>query len=153
MTHPGVGPLTALAYELVIGTPQFFNCGKQIASYVGAGSVRRIQPRSATSISGPSLRVTRRDGGRNGEGREAGGARSGCELGSSRPGKLDPLAGYALWNGEHWCPCATVRSGCPGLAWHSLDAVCVLLYRPNYVVRRTRHRFRSHFSGSRRALR
>jgi transposase len=35
MTHPGVGPLTALAYELVIGTPQRFHCGKQIASYVG----------------------------------------------------------------------------------------------------------------------
>src|SRR5512138_89870 len=35
MTHPGVGPLTALAYELVIGTPERFRCGKQIASYVG----------------------------------------------------------------------------------------------------------------------
>jgi transposase len=35
MTHPGVGPLTALAYELVIGTPQRFHCGKQLASYVG----------------------------------------------------------------------------------------------------------------------
>ncbi len=35
MTHPGVGPLTALAYELVIGTPARFHCGKQIASYVG----------------------------------------------------------------------------------------------------------------------
>jgi transposase len=35
MTHPGVGPLTALAYELVIGTPERFHCGKQIASYVG----------------------------------------------------------------------------------------------------------------------
>jgi transposase len=35
MTHPGVGPLTALAFELVIGTPQRFHCGKQIASYVG----------------------------------------------------------------------------------------------------------------------
>ena len=34
-THPGVGPLTALAYELVIGTPERFHCGKQIASYVG----------------------------------------------------------------------------------------------------------------------
>ena len=34
-THPGVGPLTALAYELVIGTPERFDCGKQIASYVG----------------------------------------------------------------------------------------------------------------------
>jgi transposase len=35
MTHPGVGPLTALAYELVIGTTERFHCGKQIASYVG----------------------------------------------------------------------------------------------------------------------
>jgi transposase len=34
-THPGVGPLTALAFELVIGTPERFGCGKQIASYVG----------------------------------------------------------------------------------------------------------------------
>ena len=35
MTHPGVGPPTALAFELVIGTPQRFHGGKQIASYVG----------------------------------------------------------------------------------------------------------------------
>jgi len=35
MTHPGVGPLTALAFELVIGTPHRFHCGKQVASYVG----------------------------------------------------------------------------------------------------------------------
>src|ERR1700686_2005802 len=35
MTHPGVGPLTALAYELVIGTAERFHNGKQIASYVG----------------------------------------------------------------------------------------------------------------------
>jgi len=35
MTHPGVGPLTALAFELVIGTPERFHCGKQIASYIG----------------------------------------------------------------------------------------------------------------------
>ena len=31
----GLDPLTALAYELVIGTPERFHCGKQIASYVG----------------------------------------------------------------------------------------------------------------------
>ena len=35
MSHPGVGPLTALAFELGIGTPERFGCGKQIASYVG----------------------------------------------------------------------------------------------------------------------
>ena len=27
MTHPGVGPITALAYVLVIGTPERFHCG------------------------------------------------------------------------------------------------------------------------------
>src|SRR3979490_612116 len=35
MTHPGVGPLTALAYVLIIGTPKRFHCGKQIGTYVG----------------------------------------------------------------------------------------------------------------------
>ncbi|MGB6718112.1 MAG: transposase [Candidatus Acidiferrales bacterium] len=35
MTHPGVGPLTALAYVLIIGTPARFHCGKQVGTYVG----------------------------------------------------------------------------------------------------------------------
>src|SRR5580692_6282470 len=35
MTHPGVGPITALAFVLIIGTPKRFACGKQIGSYVG----------------------------------------------------------------------------------------------------------------------
>jgi transposase len=35
MTHPGVGFLTALAFVLIIGTPERFRCGKQIGSYVG----------------------------------------------------------------------------------------------------------------------
>jgi transposase len=35
MMHPGVGPRTALTFELVIGTPERFHCGNQIASYVG----------------------------------------------------------------------------------------------------------------------
>jgi transposase len=35
MTHPGVGPLTALAFVLMIGTADRFQCGKQIASYLG----------------------------------------------------------------------------------------------------------------------
>jgi transposase len=34
-THPGVGPLTALAFVLIIGNPDRFQCGKQIASYLG----------------------------------------------------------------------------------------------------------------------
>ena len=34
MTHPGVGPLTALAYVLIIGTPTRFERGKQIGTYV-----------------------------------------------------------------------------------------------------------------------
>src|SRR5713226_6422728 len=35
MTHPGVGPITGLAYVLVIGTPNRFPCGKQLGSYTG----------------------------------------------------------------------------------------------------------------------
>jgi transposase len=35
MTHPGVGPLTALAFVLTIGKAERFQCGKQIASYLG----------------------------------------------------------------------------------------------------------------------
>ncbi|MGA8274626.1 MAG: IS110 family transposase [Candidatus Sulfotelmatobacter sp.] len=34
-THPGVGSLTALAFVLIIGTAERFQCGKQIASYLG----------------------------------------------------------------------------------------------------------------------
>jgi transposase len=35
MSHPGVGPLTALAYVLIIGDPTRFARGKQIGTYVG----------------------------------------------------------------------------------------------------------------------
>jgi len=35
MTHPGVGPITGVAYVLVIGTPDRFSCGKKIGSYTG----------------------------------------------------------------------------------------------------------------------
>jgi len=35
MTHPGVGALTALAFVLIIGNPERFECGKQIAAYLG----------------------------------------------------------------------------------------------------------------------
>jgi transposase len=34
MTHPGVGPLTPLAYVLIIGPPSRFPRGKQISNYV-----------------------------------------------------------------------------------------------------------------------
>lgn len=35
MTHPGVGPVTALATEVFLGDPQRFADGKSVASYVG----------------------------------------------------------------------------------------------------------------------
>jgi transposase len=35
MTHPGVGALTALAFVLIIGEAERFQCGKQIAAYLG----------------------------------------------------------------------------------------------------------------------
>ena len=34
-THPGVGALTALAFVLIIGQADRFDCGKQVASYLG----------------------------------------------------------------------------------------------------------------------
>jgi transposase len=34
-THPGVGPLTALAFVLIIGQAERFGCGNQVASYLG----------------------------------------------------------------------------------------------------------------------
>src|SRR6202140_536520 len=48
-THPGVGALTALAFVLIIGQAERFQCGKQVASYLGlvpledsSGSRRRL---------------------------------------------------------------------------------------------------------------
>jgi transposase len=35
MTHPGVGTLTALAFVLILGRADRFQCGKQIACYLG----------------------------------------------------------------------------------------------------------------------
>src|SRR5215467_9693839 len=35
MTHPGVGALTALAFVLIVGNAERFQCGKQVASYLG----------------------------------------------------------------------------------------------------------------------
>lgn len=35
MSHPGVGALTALAFVLIIGETERFQCGKQIAAYLG----------------------------------------------------------------------------------------------------------------------
>jgi transposase len=35
LAHPGVGPITALAFVLVLGTPDRFRCGKQVGSYLG----------------------------------------------------------------------------------------------------------------------
>jgi len=34
MTHPGVGPITGLAYVLIIGTPGRFPCGKQRLGHI-----------------------------------------------------------------------------------------------------------------------
>jgi transposase len=48
-THPGVGPLTALAFVLIIGKADRFQCGEQIACYLGlvpleksSGNQRRL---------------------------------------------------------------------------------------------------------------
>jgi transposase len=35
MTHPRVGPVTALAFTLTMGPAKRFGCGRQVASYLG----------------------------------------------------------------------------------------------------------------------
>ena len=44
MTHPGVGAITALAFVLILGTPERFRCGKQVGSYLG------LIPREESSV-------------------------------------------------------------------------------------------------------
>ena len=35
MTHPGIGPVTSLAFVLAIGPVTRFSCSRKIASYLG----------------------------------------------------------------------------------------------------------------------
>jgi transposase len=65
MTHPGVGPLTALAFVLIIGEANRFQCGKQVASYLGlvpledsSGNRRRLGHGDVSPAAGanPGLR-------------------------------------------------------------------------------------------------
>ena len=42
MTHPGVGALTALAFVLIMGRADRFQCGKQIACYLGLVPLARF---------------------------------------------------------------------------------------------------------------
>jgi len=58
MTHPGVGPITALAFVLVIESPDRFACGKKIGSYLGLipaeGDDERVSQDRRLSYSGSS---------------------------------------------------------------------------------------------------
>jgi len=50
MTHPGVGPITALAFVLILGVPHRFRCGKQrqaSGQLSGTHPLRAIQRRPA----------------------------------------------------------------------------------------------------------
>ncbi len=53
MTHPGVGPVTALAFTLTMGPAERFGRGKQVASYLGL-IPRSIPAAVASSGSGTS---------------------------------------------------------------------------------------------------
>ena len=49
MTHPGVGPLTALAFVLIIGTPERFRLRQTDRQLYRADSLRRLQRRSSAA--------------------------------------------------------------------------------------------------------
>jgi transposase len=61
MTHPGVGPVTALATDVFLGDPQRFVDGKSLGSYVGLipqerSSGRRRRLGKITKRGNPLLR-------------------------------------------------------------------------------------------------
>ena len=58
MTHPGVGPLTALAFVLIIGTPTWFERGKQIGTYLGIIPCADSRCPVSQDLSGVDVRVT-----------------------------------------------------------------------------------------------
>jgi hypothetical protein len=72
MTHPGVGPPTALAFVIIIITPDRFPCGKQIGSYVGLipcedSSALRSGLASSVPTPGDAARTPNRQGGDGGQ--------------------------------------------------------------------------------------
>ncbi len=68
MTHPGVGPITALATETFLGEPQRFVDGKAVASYVGlipsehSSGGRQRRPSEQTRESTAAFSVVRSGG-------------------------------------------------------------------------------------------
>ena len=56
MTHPAVGPITALATEMFLGNPRRFLNGKAVASYVG------LIPSEHSSGSRPRLGALSKEG-------------------------------------------------------------------------------------------
>jgi transposase len=56
LTHPGVGPVTALATEVFLGDPGRFANGKNLASYIGmipcehTGGKRHLRKRGRMSV-------------------------------------------------------------------------------------------------------
>jgi transposase len=64
MTHPGVGPITALATEVFLGDPLRFSDGKALASYIGmipsehsSGGRQRLGAMSKEGKTLPALSV------------------------------------------------------------------------------------------------
>jgi transposase len=71
-THPGVGALTALAFVLIIGRTERFQCGKQIAAYLGlvpledSSGNRRLQEAGFQHVPrSQPLRIALRRGGKS----------------------------------------------------------------------------------------
>jgi hypothetical protein len=52
MTHPGVGALTALAFVLIIGKAERFQCGQTSGVLFGIGALGGLERRQESSSSG-----------------------------------------------------------------------------------------------------
>src|SRR5579859_796532 len=57
-THPGVGSLTALAFVLIIGWADRFQCGKQIASYLGLVPSEDSRDRKSTCLNSSHSQIS-----------------------------------------------------------------------------------------------
>ena len=133
MTHPGVGPVTALATEVFVGDPARFLDGKALASYVGmipseysSGTRQRLGALTQTGQSVPAVSLV-------------GGGRDACRATRSRPAALLSTEGRA--EGIRRRP-ASRRRGSSGFGSGSCCAIRSITRSSVVVASRDRRRRR-----------
>ena len=121
-THPGVGPLTAMAFVLIIGEAERFQCGKQVASYLGLVPMEESsgnQRRSGTHHQARQFDIALPAGG-------GGAGNSAQSSGMAQPIlSPDDAAGTEDRQGRHGAAtgCLSVLDDAPGMGLSAVDRV------------------------------